>query len=133
MNVGGKLCGLQAHCGDAMKSTLCLVLAIPFALSACTTEPPPATAKVFKSDGSVQCSQAGTSVEDMQRELTGAGIDVICGQKANDGSGYCAACGCGTGMINVYTIHPENIQDAEALGFAPVTDLPDYQDQPCPR
>ena len=99
--------------------------------TACGTVERPPSAKVFKSDGSVQCGSAGTSVEEMSKELTDKGIDVTCGQKSSDGYGYCAACGCGTGQINVYTIHSQNVSDAESLGFAPVSDLPDYQDERC--
>lgn len=103
------------------------------ALTACVSEPPPEPfdGKVFKYDGSVQCGSSGISVEEMSRELTNHGVDVLCGQKGGDGYLYCAACGCGSGRINVYTIHAENLADVEALGFASVTDLPDYQDEPC--
>nr|MBV6629144.1 hypothetical protein [Oceanococcus sp. HetDA_MAG_MS8] len=91
------------------------------------------TIKVFKSDGSSQCQNNGTSVEEMQMELVEAGIDVICGQKGNDGGFYCAACGCPTGDINVYTINAANQADAESLGFGPVSDLENYQDSACPQ
>lgn len=91
------------------------------------------TIKVFKSDGSSQCQNNGTSVEEMQMELVEAGIDVICGQKGNDRGFYCAACGCPTGDINVYTINAANQADAESLGFGPVSDLENYQDSACPQ
>lgn len=89
------------------------------------------TIKVFKSDGSSQCQNDGASVDEMRMELVEAGIDVICGQKANDGGFYCAACGCPTGDINVYTINAANQADAESLGFGPVSDLENYQDRSC--
>ena len=88
--------------------------------------------KVFKSDGASQCGPQGSSVEEMQMELVDAGIDVICGQKASDGQAYCAACGCPSGSINVYTIHAQNLSDAQALGFEAVSVLENYQDSPCP-
>ena len=117
-------------CGPALAGALVL------ALTACGPQPPAEPvgsidSKVYKYDGSVQCGSAGTSVEDMARELTDHGIDVLCGQKGGDGHAYCAACGCGTGSINVYVIHPQNLADAEGLGFARVSDLSDYQDEPC--
>ena len=115
-----------------MTTRLLAGAALALAVAACGTETAPSPmAKVFKGDGSTQCANNGTSVEDMSKELSDAGVDVLCGQKGADGYGYCAACGCGTGQINVYTIHAENVPDAEARGFAPVSDLPDYQDQPC--
>lgn len=92
---------------------------------------PEAVTKVFKHDGSVQCVKKGVSVEEMAKKLTDAGIDVICGQKGRDGYAHCAACSCKTGLINVYTIHSANVPDAKSLGFAPVSDLPDYRDEPC--
>jgi hypothetical protein len=88
-------------------------------------------AKVYKSDGQTQCHDNGVDEDVMARELTNAGIDVLCSQKGSDGYAYCMACGCGAGRINVYTIHAQNVPDAQDLGFAPVSDLPDYQDQPC--
>lgn len=88
-------------------------------------------AKVFKYDGSTQCNNDGIPVKVMAQELVGGGVDVICGQKASDGMMYPAVCGGGTGAINVYLIHPENLSDAEALGFSSVNELPEYQDTPC--
>lgn len=88
-------------------------------------------AKVYKGDGQTQCHDNGADEDVMARELTDAGIDVLCSQKGSDGYAYCQACGCGAGTINVYTIHVQNVPDAESLGFAPVSDLPDYQDASC--
>lgn len=90
-----------------------------------------AVAEVFKYDGSVQCTTSGASVDQMARQLTSAGIDVLCGKKGSDGYAYIALCGAGTGAINVYAIHVENLADAESLGFLPVTELPDYEGEPC--
>lgn len=91
----------------------------------------PNHAKVYKYDGSIQCEDAGTSVEEMQQELTHAGIPVACGQKAGDGYAYPAVCGTATGMINVYTINQEDVSRAEDLGFRSVAELPDYEDRAC--
>jgi hypothetical protein len=108
-----------------------LLVAIGLAACVPAPEPEPYGGKVFKYDGSVQCTNPGISVEDMAAELTGAGIEVLCGQKGSDGYAYAAVCGAGTGGINVYTISVDDLADVEALGFAPVRDLPEYQDQPC--
>ena len=90
------------------------------------------TQKIYKYDGSVQCNLAsGTPLAEMALELTDAGIDVVCAQKSHDGQAYIAACGAGTGAINVYTIHTANLKDAEALGFKSVLTLPDYKDAAC--
>lgn len=87
--------------------------------------------KVFKYDGSRQCENAGIPLDEMAQELISGGVDVICAQKASNGMMYPAVCGAGTGAINVYLIHPENLADAEALGFNSVNELPQYQDSPC--
>jgi len=88
--------------------------------------------KVFKYDGSVQCDPAsGIPLEEMQRELTDKGIDVVCAQSGYSGLLYPQVCGAGTGKINIYTIREPNLPDAEALGFSSILVLPDYQDQVC--
>jgi len=88
-------------------------------------------AKVYKPDGSLQCTEGSISLTEMRLELAKQGIDVICAQKANDGLVYLTVCGAETGNINVYLIHKVNLPDAEKLGFKSVTVLPDYQDKDC--
>jgi len=88
--------------------------------------------KVFKYDQSTQCNNDGIPLDVMEQELLRGGIDVKCSQKANDGLLYPAVCGGASGDINVYLIQPENIPDAEHLGFRHVRELTEYQDRPCP-
>ncbi len=92
---------------------------------------PCGSAKVFKYDGSVQCENNAIPLEKMAEELVSGGIDVLCSQKGDDGMARAAACGIGTGAINVYSIRQENIPDAEALGFRSVQELSNYQDRQC--
>ncbi len=112
--------------------TVCgLVLA--FGLAACGDGGPvrsPIT-KVFKGSGALRCAGNGVPLATMSMDLTSAGIDVICAQKAFDGLVRCAACGCASGEINVYSIHSQNLSDAEARGFLAVDELPEYQDTAC--
>ena len=107
-------------------AALCALL-----VAGCTGSSPWHPVKVYKSDGSLQCQGDGTSVEEMQRELTDRGIAVACGQKASDGSAHVTVCGASTGSINVYTIDAEDLAQAQSLGFASTAELPDYQDQEC--
>jgi hypothetical protein len=87
--------------------------------------------KVFKADASKQCENNGIALAEMRKELTSAGIDVICAQKGHTGMAYPAVCGSGTGNINIYLIHTNNLPDAEKLGFKSVRDLPEYKDTQC--
>ncbi len=119
-------------------SPFILVLACGLALGACSNDSGSTSTpddlqviKVFKGDGSRQCESEGTSVETMAQELINAGIDVLCGQKGDDGMAHPTVCGGETGAINVYSIHAVSQADAESLGFAPVSDLTQYDDEPC--
>lgn len=87
--------------------------------------------KVYKSDGSLQCEGGGIPLEAMEEELTEVGINVFCAQKANDGMARITVCGADTGNINVYTIDRADLPAAEALGFGPVAELPEYRDEAC--
>ncbi len=100
-------------------------------LSACGSDSDSRDAKVFKPDASIQCESGGISLDEMRLELASNGIDVLCAQKAHDGSAYPTVCGGASGNINVFEIRTVNVPDAEKLGFKPVSELPDYQDKRC--
>lgn len=87
--------------------------------------------KVYKYDQSTQCNQDGVSLDEMQQELTSAGVTVYCAQKSHDGLLYPAVCGGATGTINVYLIDRRDFGQALRLGFSPVSKLPEYEDSPC--
>lgn len=89
------------------------------------------TIKVFKSDQSKQCEARGIAPDDMRQELIQVGVDVLCTHKAYDGMMHASVCGGATGAINVFVIHSDNLGDAKALGFMPVSTLRDYQDVAC--
>lgn len=108
-----------------------LSLIVCLILSGCAHVHNPDRIMVYKYDGSVQCEASGVAVEDMRRELTRAGVEVVCGRKAQDGRAYPAMCGAATGRINVYTIDAADLDAAEALGFKSVGTLPDARIPPC--
>lgn len=87
--------------------------------------------KVFQSDAAVQCESEGISVEDMQKILAAGNIKVHCAQKGNTGMMHMTVCGAPTGSINIYTIPKDQLEQAQMLGFVPVSTLPDYQDVAC--
>lgn len=89
------------------------------------------TVKVFQSDAAIQCESEGISTEDMQKVLAAGNIKVHCAQKGNNGMMQTTMCGSPTGSINVYTIPESQLEQAQMLGFVPVSTLPDYQDVAC--
>ena len=118
-----------------MKKIFGILMAIVL-ISACnhdeTNEEEALYSKVYKSDESVQCDvNSGIDLDVMKQELIDEGIDVICSQKLNDREARSAACGVGTGDINVYEINASNISDAENIGFNSVDDLSNYVDEKC--
>lgn len=110
-------------------AAVCLVSGLLLAGCAHTQEPQ--SVRVYKYDGSVQCEEGGVPVETMQNELMKGGVDVICGQKAQDGRAYPAMCGAATGRINVYSIDESDLDMAGTLGFKSVEALPDARIPPC--
>jgi len=114
-----------------------LILGLCVLVSACTHQTQPQnnahTIKVFKSDQSKQCEANGIAPDDMRQELIQVGVDVLCSQKAYDGMMHASVCEGSTGAINIFVIHKDNLGDAKALGFMPVSTLRDYQDAVCVR
>jgi hypothetical protein len=77
--------------------------------------------EVFKPDGSVQCEPgSGVPLEQMRRQLTGAGIAVHAARTARDMQIRPAVCGTATGTLNAYIIDAGRIEEARALGFEPM-------------
>ncbi|MAT64768.1 MAG: hypothetical protein CMN57_03905 [Gammaproteobacteria bacterium] len=108
-----------------------LSLIVCLILAGCVHMREPNTIMVYKYDGSVQCEESGVAVEEMRLELTRAGVEVLCGRKAQDGRAYPAMCGAATGRINVYTIQASDLVRAQGLGFKSVETLPDAGIPPC--
>ncbi len=101
-------------------------------LSACNQNDASSTfVKVYKYDGSIQCGSAGVELNVMGMELINTGIDVVCSQKGHDGMMRTTVCDADTGNINIYEIYSVNLPDAVAIGFDPVRNLTEYQDQKC--
>jgi len=89
------------------------------------------TVKVYRSDGSLQCEGGGITPETMRATLESAGIAVQCAQAGHDGNMHITVCGSPTGNINVFTIEKRQAEGARIIGFAPVSELSGYQDEPC--
>lgn len=106
------------------------------ALSACAdfgrvTQPP--GVNVYKYVGSKQCSGGGTPVEKMMRQLSEAGIPVTNVNCGTDGRMYPAMCGAPDGRIGILEVPEAKISAAGALGFAPLSNLPEASKNVCPK
>jgi len=76
------------------------------------------TVEVYKYDGTRQCGEGfEISLEQMAKELTSAGIEIIEQRKGSDGMIYTAVCGGGSGSINVFKIRSSDAEAAGRLGF----------------
>ena len=88
--------------------------------------------KVFKSRGAVQCEGRGTAPEAMRAELERAGVRVQASACGSDGRMRPAVCGAGTDEINLFDIAAADLPRAQALGFAPLSQLKgEAQAAPC--
>ncbi|WP_326537885.1 hypothetical protein [Pseudorhodoferax sp.] len=70
---------------------------------------------ISKHDRGIQCEREGVAVKEMEKELTGSGIEVFCGAKV--GFVVAAVCKGPTGTDNVYAIRSRDLPRAQALGF----------------
>ncbi len=90
------------------------------------------TIKVYKSNGADMCGyRQGIELEVMHAELVEAGIDVICAQEGFDGGKLCESCGCYTGEINIFEIHPQNEENALNAAYHLIEELENYVDADC--
>lgn len=95
------------------------------------TQPP--GVNVYKYVGSKQCSGGGTPVEKMMRQLSEAGIPVINVNCGTDGRMYPAMCGAPDGRIGILEVLEAKVSATGALGFAPLSNLPEARKTVCPK
>jgi len=106
------------------------------ALGACanieraSTEP---HVSVYKYVGSKQCSGGGTTLATMMRQLSDAGIPAINVSCGVDGKMYPAMCGAADGRIGILEVPEAKVSAAAALGFAPLSNLPEASKTVCPK
>lgn len=81
------------------------------------------TVQVFKNRGALQCGGPGTPPEQMRTELELAGVRVHGAHCGSDGLMRPAVCGGSTGDINLFDIPVADLPRAQALGFAPLSQL----------
>lgn len=118
-----------------MHKLLIAVLAIG-ALNACTghqrvpTEP---RVSVYKYVGSVQCKGGGTPLSAMMRQLSEGGVPVLDVSCGTDGRMYPAVCGAADGRIGILEVPEGRAAAAAALGFAPLSNLPEASKTVCAK
>ena len=91
----------------------------------------PAGASVYRSIGSVQCSDGGTPRQTMERELVGAGIQILGSACGADGNMRPALCGAPDGRIAIFEIPAAQTATASSLGFALLSNLPSASKVEC--
>ena len=98
-------------------------------------EPAPAAGgavvQVFKSRGALQCAGRGTPPDVMADALRRAGIAVLASGCGSVGRLRPAVCGAGTDELNLFDISAADLARAQALGFAPLAQLPGAGPAPC--
>jgi len=92
---------------------------------------PPASIKVYKYRGSVQCTNGGTSPAVMSLELTNAGISVASFTCGHDGLARPAVCDISDGAINIFEIPENQTEGALSLSFFLLSTLPTAVEVPC--
>lgn len=106
------------------------------ALSACANVGGVAQApgvSVYKYVGSKQCSGGGAPLATMMRQLSDAGIPVMNVSCGVDGRMYPAVCGAADGRIGILEVPEAKVSAAAALGYAPLSSLPEASKTVCPK
>ena len=88
---------------------------------------------VYKYVGSVQCKGGGTPLATMMRQLSDAKIPVLNVSCGSDGRVYPAMCGAADGHIGILEVPEAKASEAAALGFAPLSKLPEASKTACPK
>lgn len=95
--------------------------------------PPTAAARVavYRSVGSLQCQGGGTSLADMQRQLSAARVRVLATACGTDGQMRAMVCGTPDGAIRIFEIPADQLAAATRVGFRPLSELPDAVRETC--
>ena len=87
---------------------------------------------MWKSLGSRQCQNGGTTAQALGDALRSAGVDVVSIACGRDGNIRPQLCGLPDDRIAVIELPDAQRALATAQGFAPITELPHWQSLPCP-
>ena len=113
-----------------------VVLGLITLLAGCAGKPvssPEERVSVYKSLRVVQCEPgSGVTLPALQGQLEAASIKVLSSSCGSDGWFYPAVCGASSGRIGIFEILPAETSKIAALGFAPLSNLPDATRVACP-
>ncbi|MDO5706573.1 MAG: hypothetical protein Q4G49_16105 [Paracoccus sp. (in: a-proteobacteria)] len=99
---------------------LIAVLTLTTTIAGCDAAAPPrGTIDVFKSYRTTQCGPTAGVYDQLERDLTAAGVTVLAGREDSDGMMRIALCGAPDGLIGVFTIPADHLAKAQAAGFQP--------------
>lgn len=88
---------------------------------------------VYKYVGSKQCNGGGVTLAAMMRQLSEGGVPVMSVSCGTDGRMYPAMCGAPDGRIGILEVPDIKVAAAGALGFAPLSSLPEANKMPCSK
>ncbi|HWP21087.1 MAG TPA: hypothetical protein VNO84_18305 [Burkholderiaceae bacterium] len=86
---------------------------------------------VYKSLGSRQCEGGGPEPSALAEPLRQAGVPVLATACGQDGRMRAAMCGLSDGRIAVFDIPADRLEDAQKLGYGPLSALPDATRAAC--
>lgn len=98
-------------------------------MAGCTTAAAPLA--MARALGTIQCETGGPTAESLAQALRDAGIPVAAVGCGHDGRMRPAVCGAPDGRLAIVEIPADRRTQAEALGWRPLSDLPDASRQPC--
>jgi len=84
-----------------------------------------------RSTGAVQCEGGGLTLQQTERQLADAGIQVLSSSCGHDGRMRPMMCGRGDGSLHIVEIPASQAAKAEALKFIPLSRLPDAKRRAC--
>lgn len=90
------------------------------------------TVKIYRAIGSTQCTPgSGTPAKTMLNQLAARNIPVRAMSCGSDGNMHATVCGAADGSIRIFEIPANGLTAATALGFAPLSEIPNAQEVPC--
>lgn len=110
-----------------------LLVLIPLAACAAGNTAGAAVEKISmaRNTGAVQCEGGGLTLQETERQLADAGVQVLSISCGHDGRMRPMMCGRGDGSLHIVEIPASQAAKAETLKFIPLSRLPEAKRRPC--